>query len=86
MREYPKTWQPGDEPYYPIDNESSRALLAKYQAEVENLNHRNSSSFMLHPSFTLVVGGRLGGYKYYDMDKSIDAALKFNMTYKMKNL
>lgn len=63
MREYSAAWKPGDEPYYPIDNAESRELLAKYQAEAAAIPN-------------LVVGGRLGGYKYYDMDKSIEAALK----------
>ena len=63
MREYSAAWKPGDEPYYPIDNPESRELLARYQAEAAAIPN-------------LVVGGRLGGYKYYDMDKSIDAALK----------
>ena len=63
MREYPAAWKPGDEPYYPIDCAESRELLARYQAEAASIPN-------------LVVGGRLGGYKYYDMDKSIDAALK----------
>lgn len=61
-REYPADWQKGDEPYYPIKNADSDALLAKYQAEVAKIPK-------------LVVGGRLGGFKYYDMDKSIEAAL-----------
>lgn len=63
MREYPAEWKPGDEPYYPIDSAESRELLAKYQAEASKVKG-------------LVVGGRLGGYKYYDIDKSIEAALK----------
>ena len=63
MREYPATWKPGDEPYYPVDCEESRALLSKYQDEARK-----------YPN--LVIGGRLGGYRYYDMDKSIAAALK----------
>ena len=62
-REYSAAWKPGDEPYYPIDNVSSRELLSKYQVEAATI-----------PS--LVVGGRLGGYKYYDMDKSIESAMK----------
>lgn len=62
-REYPSAWQPGDEPYYPISNEKSAALLAKYQAEAAKLP-------------CLVIGGRLGQYKYFDMDKSVNAALK----------
>lgn len=61
-REYSSAWKPGDEPYYPIDNDDSRALLAKYQTEAAK-----------YPN--LIVGGRLGAYRYYDMDKSIAAAL-----------
>jgi len=74
MREYSATWKPGDEPYYPINNPESTALLAKYQEEVMRLN----SSLITHHS-SLVVGGRLGQYKYYDMDKSIEAALKIEI-------
>ena len=62
-REYPKTWAPGDEPYYPVDTPASRELLARYQAEAAK-----------QPN--LIVGGRLGGYKYYDMDRSIGNALE----------
>lgn len=66
MREYSATWRPSDEPYYPVDNADSRELLAKYQAEAAKVPN-------------LTVGGRLGGYKYYDMDKSIEAALKVEL-------
>ena len=62
-REYPKAWQPGDEPYYPVDTPESRGLVAKYRAEAAKV-----------PG--LVVGGRLGEYKYYDMDKAIARALE----------
>jgi len=62
-REYPKTWKPGDEPYYPVDTPASREKLALYQAEVAKCPN-------------LIVGGRLGEYKYYDMDQSIGRALK----------
>ena len=62
MREYPSEWRPGDEPYYPVDCESSRALLARYREEAAKLP-------------MLVVGGRLGGYRYFDMDRSVEAAL-----------
>ena len=62
-REYPKTWQPGDEPYYPVDTAASRELLARYQAEAAKTPN-------------LIVGGRLGGYGYYDMDRSIGNALE----------
>lgn len=63
MREYSAAWKPGDEPYYPIDNPESRDLLTRYQSEAAKITN-------------LVVGGRLGGYKYFDMDKSIESALK----------
>ena len=63
MREYSEVWEIGDEPYYPIDNADSRVLLTKYQIEASKIKN-------------LIIGGRLGGYKYYDMDKSIESALK----------
>lgn len=63
MREYPRAWKPGDEPYYPVNTDGSRALLARYNEECRQ-----------YP--WLVVGGRLGEYRYYDMDQSIDRALK----------
>ena len=62
MREYSTAWKSGDEPYYPIDNVDSRELLATYQSEAGKIHN-------------LVIGGRLGGYKYYDIDKSIKSAL-----------
>ena len=62
MREYPCDWKPGDEPYYPIDCEESRALLARYREAAADVSG-------------LVVGGRLGGYRYFDMDRSVEAAL-----------
>lgn len=62
VREYPTAWKPGDEPYYPVVNEESKALFALYQAEAARVPN-------------LIVGGRLGSYAYYDMDKSMEAAL-----------
>ena len=62
-REYPKTWARGDEPYYPVDTPAARDLLARYRAEAAKVPN-------------LVVGGRLGDYKYYDMDRSVAAALQ----------
>jgi len=73
--EYPANWQKGDEPYYPINTPESAALLAKYQAEVEKYNQAIKQSNNPNNQTILVIGGRLGGYKYYDMDKSIEAAL-----------
>ena len=67
MREYSATWQPGDEPYYPVSNAESDSLLAKYKEEAAKIPN-------------LVVGGRLGQYKYFDMDKSVAAALSVDLT------
>jgi UDP-galactopyranose mutase len=61
--EYPQTWKLGDEPYYPVDTPESRERLALYMAEAAKM-----------PG--LVVGGRLGEYRYYDIDRSIDRALE----------
>lgn len=63
MREYSKTWERGDEPYYPINNPESAALLKRYRDEAAKVPN-------------LIVGGRLGGYKYYDMDQAMAAALE----------
>lgn len=71
MREYSAAWQPGDEPYYPIRNAASVALLARYQNAVAEYNRRSP--------VRLVVGGRLGNYRYLDMDKSIEDALKVRL-------
>ena len=60
-REYPADWKPGDEPYYPINDERNSKLYAEY----EKLARQEGD---------VVFAGRLGGYKYYDMDKAIDAA------------
>ena len=62
MREYSAQWKPGDEPYYPVDCAESRELLARYRAEAAKVPN-------------LVVGGRLGDYRYFDMDQTIAAAL-----------
>ena len=72
MREYPKAWSAGDEPYYPIDTPESAALLKKYQAELERFNRTIEQS---NNRTILQVGGRLGGYRYLDMDQSVAAAL-----------
>ena len=61
-REYSAEWKPGMEPYYPVNDAENSALYAQYQklAEAEPKVH---------------FGGRLGQYRYYDMDKVIKAAL-----------
>ena len=61
-REYPATWKKGDEPYYPVNNERNDALYAKYKA-------------LADAEGRVIFGGRLGMYKYYDMDDTIAAAL-----------
>jgi len=59
-REYSAEWQAGDEPYYPVNDARNDELYAKYRA-------------LPHPD--VIFGGRLGEYKYYDMDDVIAAAL-----------
>ena len=61
-REYSSEWKLGDEPYYPVNDEKNSALYAKYRELAEK-----------EPK--TVFGGRLGEYKYYDMDQVIAAAL-----------
>ena len=61
-REYSAEWKPGDEPYYPVNDEANNTLYAKYKAMADAEPH-------------VVFGGRLGEYKYYDMDKVIESAL-----------
>ena len=61
-REYPAEWKVGDEPYYPVNNDANNALYAKY-AELAKAEKN------------VLFGGRLGQYKYFDMDKTIRAAL-----------
>lgn len=62
-REYSSEWKKGDEPYYPVNDEKNGALYAEYKrlAEAEE---------------KVIFGGRLGEYKYYDMDQTVAAALK----------
>ena len=62
-REYSSEWKPGVEPYYPVNNEKNDALYAKY-AELAKKEGN------------VIFGGRLGQYKYYDMDKVLMAALE----------
>lgn len=61
-REYSSEWKPGDEPYYPVNDEKNSNLYQKYK-EIAGLESN------------IIFGGRLGEYKYYDMDAVIDAAL-----------
>lgn len=62
-REFPASWQPGDEPYYPVNDERNEKLFQEYKALAEKEKN-------------VLFGGRLGQYKYYDMDKVIAVALE----------
>ena len=61
-KEYPKTWNIGDEAYYPINDERNTKLYKEY----ETLAQKEKN---------VIFGGRLGMYKYFDMDKVIEEAL-----------
>ena len=63
-KEYSTTWKLGDEPYYPVNNDKNNELYLKYKEEADKLSN-------------VYFGGRLGQYKYYDMDKVIKEALDF---------
>ena len=62
-REYSSEWKPGDEPYYPVNDEKNGKLYAQYKALAEKEDK-------------VIFGGRLGEYKYYDMDQVIAVALE----------
>ena len=62
-REYPREWKKGDEPYYPVNDEKNAALYARYQE-------------LARKEGNVIFGGRLGQYKYYDMDDTVEAALQ----------
>ena len=61
-REYSSEWKPGDEPYYPVNDEKNGKLYEEYKKLAEGEKN-------------IIFGGRLGEYKYYDMDAVIDSAL-----------
>lgn len=61
-REYSAEWKPGVEPYYPVNNDANNSLYAKYAELAEQRKD-------------IIFGGRLGMYKYFDMDKVIAQAL-----------
>ena len=62
-REYSSEWKPGDEPYYPVNDEKNGKLYAAYKALADQEKN-------------VIFGGRLGEYKYYDMDQVVWAALE----------
>lgn len=61
-REYPADWHEGDEPYYPVNDEKNNSLYMQYKELADSQSN-------------VIFGGRLGQYKYYDMDKCIESAL-----------
>lgn len=63
-REYPSEWKPGDEPYYPVNDEKNGALYQQYRQLADQEKK-------------VVFGGRLGEYRYYDMDEVVASALEF---------
>lgn len=66
-KEYSSTWKLGDEPYYPVNDEKNNTLYNKYK----ELSLKENK---------VIFGGRLGGYKYYDMDDTIMAAFEMLKT------
>ena len=62
-REYPSSWQKGDEPYYPMNDDKNNELYARYKELADKEDK-------------MIFGGRLGMYKYFDMHHVIDEALK----------
>src|SRR5574344_2407186 len=83
-REFSAAWREGDEPYYPVDTADSRALLARYQSEVEKINLHSRTSTQ-DSNFSLTVGGRLGGYKYYDMDRTDRKSTRLNSSHQIRS-
>ena len=61
-REYSSEWKPGDEPYYPVNDEKNEKLYAQYKVLADNEKK-------------VIFGGRLGEYKYYDMDTTVESVL-----------
>jgi len=66
-REYSKEWQPGDEPYYPVNDEQNSQLYEQYKA-------------LADAQEKVIFGGRLAEYKYYDMHKVIERAMEMMKT------
>ena len=64
-REFSSEWKPGDEPYYPVNDEKNGALYQAYKKLADSETR-------------VIFGGRLGEYKYYDMDKVIASALEMS--------
>ncbi|MCI2171133.1 UDP-galactopyranose mutase [Schleiferilactobacillus perolens] len=63
-KEYPMTWEKGLEPYYPVNDQQNDALFQQYR------------HLATQTAATVIFGGRLGAYRYYNMDQAIAAALQ----------
>jgi UDP-galactopyranose mutase len=61
-KEFPSEWKQGDEPYYPVNDEKNTSLFKKYDELAKSQSK-------------VIFGGRLGQYRYFDMDDTIEAAL-----------
>ncbi|MBU5363185.1 UDP-galactopyranose mutase [Enterococcus raffinosus] len=70
-KEYPKTWQKGDEPFYPVNDQKNQKIYDKYMRLAKNDSQ-------------IVFGGRLGMYRYFDMHQVIEEAL--NLSNRLLNL
>ena len=66
-KEYSSEWRLGNEPYYPVNDEKNNVLYSKYKKLAEEEQN-------------IYFGGRLGEYKYYDMDQVVDSALRFSLS------
>ena len=62
-KEFSEEWNAGKEAYYPVNTAKNQSLLQEYQKKVNNMPK-------------LIFGGRLGCYRYWDMDKAIASALE----------
>jgi UDP-galactopyranose mutase len=69
-KEYSSEWKPGDEPYHPVNDEENAELYKRYKALADRQNK-------------VIFCGRMGEYRYYDMDQTVAAAL--NLTEKLKS-
>lgn len=72
-REYPSSWSPGDEAYYPVESRASRTKYEQYLA-------------LSSEDRKIIFGGRLGSFSYYDMDDAIEAALVMTDSFPDKDL
>ena len=87
-REYPSEWKPGDEPYYPVNNDRNNDLYEQYKALADGMepyypvnDEKNTALYnqykaMADQEENVYFGGRLAEYKYYDMAPTIERAME----------